>query len=494
MSIQSFEELLAPRLATLVGKWRRRDNYGFFLEAVDLAAFPHYTSVCPNPMDSGTMFMRAGAGFYTDAAAAAAGVAPSPGVRSGVCAGAWGLLRHDAALITANCRAFNPPESIYVKEAGRMEEFFAGLVEAAEKKWDEDVAKHATRVLESAKEEALAGGGEEGGGGGGVEDGGGGGGGGGGSGGGSRRGGGAGSAGGVRRGRGGRPASALAVRSVPGGGGGGGGSGGGHPSAGSGGGGGGGGSSSSAAAALLPLHRIRPLPCDYDAEADSWVCSVCDSDARSGADQLLRCGGCGVVVHQRCYGVPGVLPCPPPEGWACAPCALGLPTAALPCALCPAAGGALKPTDRGLAAPGEGGAPSEWAHLLCASYVPEVSLGSLTLMGPVTSLDKIHPRRLRLNCRVCRKVAGAPVQCSRGICGFAVHATCAREKGMEMGFFEKERAVVGGKFSVHCNKHSDRAFWRRGPQTRALLPPPPLPPAPLTHATKHPSTHVPNIF
>ena len=128
-----------------------------------------------------------------------------------------------------------------------------------------------------------------------------------------------------------------------------------------------------------------------------------------------------MVVHQRCYGVPGVLPFPPPADWRCAPCALGLPTASLPCALCPLLGGALKPTDRGLAAPlappegaPQSGAalPSEWAHLLCASYVPEVSLGSLTLMGPVTQLAAIHPRRLRLNCKVCRKVVGAPVQCS----------------------------------------------------------------------------------
>jgi hypothetical protein len=71
-------------------------------------------------MDTGTIMARVAAGEYTDAAATGAGVAPSPIVRSGVFAGAWALVRRDVALVAANCRAFNPPESIYAKEADRL--------------------------------------------------------------------------------------------------------------------------------------------------------------------------------------------------------------------------------------------------------------------------------------------------------------------------------------------------------------------------------------
>jgi hypothetical protein len=33
-------------------------------------------------------------------------------------------------------------------------------------------------------------------------------------------------------------------------------------------------------------------------------CCVCDSDVDYDCDQLVSCEGCGVTVHQSCYGVP----------------------------------------------------------------------------------------------------------------------------------------------------------------------------------------------
>ena len=114
-------QIFILRGSAAVSRLRRRDTYGFFHEPVDLAAFPHYLQVCATPMDTGTILARVAAGEYTDAAAAAAGVAPSPRVRSGVYAGAWALIRRDVALVVSNCCAFNPAESIFAREAVRLQ-------------------------------------------------------------------------------------------------------------------------------------------------------------------------------------------------------------------------------------------------------------------------------------------------------------------------------------------------------------------------------------
>ena len=89
-------------------------------------------------------------------------------------------------------------------------------------------------------------------------------------------------------------------------------------------------------------------------------------------------------------------------------------------------------------------------------YVPEVQVETESF-SPLYNIDGVHVRRWRLLCKVCRKAVGAPVQCARAACGYALHATCARKGGFEMGFYESEAAkqIMGGKFSVHCNKHAD---------------------------------------
>jgi hypothetical protein len=98
--------------------------------------------------------------------------------------------------------------------------------------------------------------------------------------------------------------------------------------------------------------------------------------------------------------------------------------------------------------------PSEWAHVLCASYVPEVTFEDVNTMAPIVGLNKLHPRRCKLTCRICHKAGGAPVQCSRGICGFAVHVTCARIGKLEM-LLEEDKRTGTSRYVVHCNKHAD---------------------------------------
>jgi hypothetical protein len=50
------------------------------------------------------------------------------------------------------------------------------------------------------------------------------------------------------------------------------------------------------------LSLFKPLPAQVRYAGDR--CCVCDSDVDYDCDQLVSCEGCGVTVHQSCYGVP----------------------------------------------------------------------------------------------------------------------------------------------------------------------------------------------
>lgn len=55
------------------------------------------------------------------------------------------------------------------------------------------------------------------------------------------------------------------------------------------------------------------------------------------------------------------------------------------CILCPNEGGAFKQTVNG-----------EWAHLLCAIWVPETRVANDVFMEPITGVDKINKQRWKL--------------------------------------------------------------------------------------------------
>lgn len=84
--------------------------------------------------------------------------------------------------------------------------------------------------------------------------------------------------------------------------------------------------------------------------------------------------------------------------------------------LCPNTDGAFKQTSN-----------NGWAHLLCAMWIPELSLGNPVYMEPVDGLDKIPRSRWKLHCYICRQKTGACIQCSNKTCYVAFHVTCARK-------------------------------------------------------------------
>ena len=132
---------------------------------------------------------------------------------------------------------------------------------------------------------------------------------------------------------------------------------------------------------------------------DHIVCDVCKSPDAEDGNEMVFCDSCNICVHQACYGISVI-----PDGeWNCRPCAeLGTQSQkTVSCVLCPNTGGAFKPTSN-----------NKWAHVSCALWVPEVSIGCVTTMEPITKIKSIPPSRWQLLCTLCKVNQGAPIQCS----------------------------------------------------------------------------------
>ncbi|KAH1572272.1 hypothetical protein KXW39_004139 [Aspergillus fumigatus] len=144
-------------------------------------------------------------------------------------------------------------------------------------------------------------------------------------------------------------------------------------------------------------------------EQDS-KCAICDDGDCENSNAIVFCDGCDLAVHQECYGVPFI-----PEGqWLCRKCQL-IGRGSVNCIFCPNTEGAFKQTTS-----------SKWSHLLCAIWIPEVSLGNPSLMEPVTDVEKVPRSRWKLTCYICKQRMGASIQCSNKNCFVAFHPTCAR--------------------------------------------------------------------
>lgn len=128
--------------------------------------------------------------------------------------------------------------------------------------------------------------------------------------------------------------------------------------------------------------------------------------------------------------------------WLCRTCSMHIEP---DCVLCPNKGGAMKSTKSG----------KHWAHVSCALWIPEVSIGCVDRMEPITKISSIPQSRWSLVCVLCRGRVGACIQCSVKTCKTAYHVTCAFQHGLEMrAIIEEGNAEDGVKLRSYCHKHS----------------------------------------
>ncbi|KAB8349824.1 hypothetical protein FH972_023837 [Carpinus fangiana] len=189
-------------------------------------------------------------------------------------------------------------------------------------------------------------------------------------------------------------------------------------------------------------------------EQDS-KCAICDDGDCENTNAIVFCDGCDLAVHQECYGVPFI-----PEGqWLCRKCqsiGRGVPT----CIFCPNTEGAFKLTTQ-----------QRWAHLLCAIWIPEVSLANTSLMEPIDGVEKVPKPRWKLNCYICNQKMGACIQCSNRTCFQAFHVTCARRAKL---YLKMKNPQGGGIASLdasvlkaYCDKHVPTEWEREHGSLRA---------------------------
>ncbi|KAI9175617.1 hypothetical protein H9P43_006980 [Blastocladiella emersonii ATCC 22665] len=173
---------------------------------------------------------------------------------------------------------------------------------------------------------------------------------------------------------------------------------------------------------------------------DDGNCIICDDGECENVNAIVFCDGCNIAVHQECYGVPYI-----PEGqWLCRRCMH--PDAQTVCVLCGQSGGALKQTTDG-----------RWAHLLCAQWIPEVTVSNPVYMEPIDASD-VNAERRALLCQLCRKRVGACVQCMNRSCYAAFHVTCARRHGLYM---QQER--------IYCDRHLPPSYRKKKRRRRRSI-------------------------
>ena len=177
-------------------------------------------------------------------------------------------------------------------------------------------------------------------------------------------------------------------------------------------------------------------------EEQDTKCAVCDDGDCENSNAIVFCDGCDLAVHQECYGVPFI-----PEGqWLCRKCQ-GIGTRSKPvCIFCPNTEGAFKHTTE-----------SRWAHLLCAIWIPEVSIANQTFMEPISDVLSVPRERWeKLTCYICSQKMGACIQCGHRACYTAFHVTCAKRAKLYLRMKSSHGTGANLDASVlkaYCHKH-----------------------------------------
>lgn len=130
-------------LTSLISKIKKKDDYAFFLEPVDLEKVPGYMDVVKQPMDFGTMADKVSKSKYRS----------------------LDEFADDFRLVISNAKTFNPPGTIYHNEAERIEAWASDHISKAtsyvieyETDWNIEVERDEDVNVDADEDGAAAGG------------------------------------------------------------------------------------------------------------------------------------------------------------------------------------------------------------------------------------------------------------------------------------------------------------------------------------------------
>ena len=203
------------------------------------------------------------------------------------------------------------------------------------------------------------------------------------------------------------------------------------------------------------------------------VCGCCLGTSSSDANEIVECDGCGISVHEGCYGicesgsVASTISSASTEPWFCEPCRAGVMSPPS-CELCPVIGGVYKETEVG-----------RWVHLVCALYIPGVAFGDTDKMCHVTIFEMNYSMWGRKPCMLCSTQddgnqtngltggvrlarTGVCIQCDAGLCRSVFHVSCAHAAGLlSEPSYDHVQGHVDDTYLAHCRLHSDRQVVRK---------------------------------
>lgn len=191
--------------------------------------------------------------------------------------------------------------------------------------------------------------------------------------------------------------------------------------------------------------------------ANILICAGCLGSRSDDFNEIVGCDGCGVTVHEGCYGVSDVasesstVSSASTEPWFCEACKAGVTDPS--CELCPNKGGIFKETEVGA-----------WVHLVCALYVPGVAFSEVEHLSGVTLFEMAYSRWGARSCALCEDATlartGVCVGCDAGLCKTFFHVTCGQREGL-LAEAHTEEAEQADPFYAHCKLHSDKALVKK---------------------------------
>ncbi|XP_018579078.1 PHD finger protein 14 isoform X2 [Anoplophora glabripennis] len=192
-------------------------------------------------------------------------------------------------------------------------------------------------------------------------------------------------------------------------------------------------------------------------DAQILICCGCLGDQSDGINEIVECDGCGVTVHEACYGVSDSASLAstdslsPTTPWFCEACKAGEKDPI--CELCPNKGGIFKETDVG-----------KWVHLVCALYVPGVAFGEVDKLTSVTLFEMPYSKWGAKTCCLCDDDrfarTGVCIGCDAGMCRTYFHVTCAQREGF-LSEAHSEEVDQADPFYAHCKLHSDKTLVKK---------------------------------